>query len=67
MFSWILIGFLVQKTKGEGLLIDNENFINAVDHNWMDPGNQVAYVICYVELGKNENHDGRYSLQEEWQ
>lgn len=31
----------------------------------MDPGNQVAYVICYVELGKNENHDGRYSLQEE--
>lgn len=24
----------------------------------MNPGNQVAYVICYVELGKNENHDG---------
>lgn len=57
----------MQKAKGEGLLVDNENFINAVDHNWMNPGNQVAYVICYVELGKNENHDGRYNLQEEWQ
>lgn len=30
----------------------------------MNPGNQVAYVIRYVELGKNENHDGRYNLQE---
>lgn len=61
---WILIGFLVWKAKGEGLLVDNENFINAVDHNWMNPGNQVAYVICYVNLGEN---GGRYSLQEEWQ